>query len=113
MAEEVQGSVFRVNLDKTHPLAFGYGDTYFALIRSSNTFEYLKEGWNVGVLKKDNYTSGFVGAAIKEKLQDALILGSQPMGDGQVIYMADNPLFRGFWHSGKLMFGNAVFVVGQ
>ncbi|MBC5773787.1 zinc carboxypeptidase [Pontibacter sp. KCTC 32443] len=113
LAEEVQGSVFRVNLDKTHPLSFGYGDTYFALIRSANTFKYLEEGWNVGVLKKDNYTTGFVGSAIKEKLQDALILGSQPMGDGQVIYMADNPLFRGFWHSGKLMFGNAVFVVGQ
>ncbi|MER2995979.1 M14 metallopeptidase family protein [Pontibacter populi] len=113
LAEEVQGSVFRVNLDKTHPLAFGYGDTYFALIRSSNTFEYLKEGWNIGVLKKNNYTTGFVGSSIKEKLQDALILGAQPMGDGQVIYMADNPLFRGFWHSGKLMFGNAVFVVGQ
>ncbi|NDK54594.1 M14 family metallopeptidase [Pontibacter fetidus] len=113
LVSEVQGSVFRVNLDKTHPLAFGYGDTYFALVRSSNTFEYLKDGWNVGVLKKNNYTTGFVGSAIKEKLQDALILGTQPMGRGQIIYMADNPLFRGFWHSGKLMFGNAVFLVGQ
>jgi len=113
LAEEVQGSVYRVNLDKSHPLAFGYGDTYFALIRSANTFKYLEDGWNVGVLKKNNYTTGFVGSAIKEKLQDALILGTQDMGSGQVIYMADNPLFRGFWHSGKLMFGNAVFVVGQ
>ncbi len=113
LAEEVQGSVFRVNLDKSHPLAFGYGDTYFALVRSANTFQYLEKGWNVGVLKKNNYTTGFVGSAIKEKLQDALILGTQDMGRGQVIYMADNPLFRGFWHSGKLMFGNAVFLVGQ
>ncbi|MBB6612204.1 zinc carboxypeptidase [Pontibacter sp. Tf4] len=113
LAGEVQGSVFRVNLDKTHPLAFGYGDTYFALIRSANAFKYLENGWNVGVLKKDNYTAGFVGSAAKQKLQDALILGTQPLGKGEVIYMADNPLFRGFWHSGKLMFGNAVFVVGQ
>ncbi|NEM98056.1 M14 family metallopeptidase [Pontibacter burrus] len=113
LAEEVQGSVFRVNLDNTHPLAFGYGDTYFALIRSANAFKYLENGWNVGVLKKDNYTTGFVGAAARTKLQDVLILGTQPMGRGQVVYMLDNPLFRGFWHSGKLMFGNAVFVVGQ
>ncbi|MEJ8758245.1 M14 metallopeptidase family protein [Pontibacter sp. H259] len=113
LAEEVQGSVFKVNLDNTHPLAFGYNDTYYALIRSANTFKYLEDGWNVGVLKKDNYTTGFVGQAARKKLQDALILGTQPMGDGQIIYMADNPLFRGFWHSGKLLFGNAVFVVGQ
>jgi hypothetical protein len=113
ISEDVQGSVFRVNLDKTHPLAFGYGDTYYALVRTSDTFSFMKDGWNVGVLKKDNYATGFVGAKAKEKLKDALILGSQPMGRGQVVYLADNPLFRGFWHNGKLLFGNAVFLVGQ
>ena len=110
---EVQGSIFRVDLDKTHPLAFGYGDSYFALIRSADTFSFLDKGWNVGVLKKDNYATGFVGANTKAKLQDALILGTQDMGRGQVVYLADNPLFRGFWHGGKLLFGNAVFLVGQ
>ena len=110
---EVQGSIFRVDLDKTHPLAFGYGDTYFALVRSADTFSFLEKGWNVGVLKKDNYATGYVGAKSKEKLQDALILGTQDMGRGQVVYLADNPLFRGFWQGGKLLFGNAVFLVGQ
>ena len=113
LQDEVQGSIFRVDLDRTHPLAFGYGDSYFALIRSADTFSFLENGWNVGVLKKDNYTTGFVGADIKAKLQDALILGTQDMGRGQVVYLADNPLFRGFWHGGKLLFGNAVFLVGQ
>ncbi|MFD2245769.1 M14 family metallopeptidase [Pontibacter ruber] len=113
LSEEVQGSVFRVALDKTHPLAFGYGDTYYALVRTSDVFGYMKDGWNVGVLKKGNYATGFVGAKAKAKLQDALILGAQGMGRGQVVYLADNPLFRGFWHNGKLLFGNAVFLVGQ
>ena len=113
LLEEVQGSVYRVDLDNTHPLAFGYGNSYFALVRSSDTFSFLEDGWNVGVLKKDNYATGFVGTTAKDKLQDALILGTQELGNGHIIYMADNPLFRAFWHSGKLMFGNAVFVVGQ
>ena len=43
----------------------------------------------------------------------ALILGTQELGRGQIIYLADNPLFRGFWQNGKLLFGNAVFLVGQ
>ncbi|MCJ8164477.1 M14 family metallopeptidase [Pontibacter sp. E15-1] len=113
LQEEVQGSIFKVDLDNTHPLAFGYGPTYFALIRSSDTFSFLEKGWNVGVLKKNNYTTGFVGTSSKTKLQDALILGTQELGRGQVVYLADNPLFRGFWQSGKLLFGNAVFLVGQ
>ncbi|MDX5481059.1 MAG: M14 family metallopeptidase, partial [Hymenobacteraceae bacterium] len=113
LSEEVQGSIFRVNLDRTHPLAFGYGDTYYALIRSANTFSFLEDGWNVGVLKKNNYTTGFVGADARKQLQDAMILGTQEMGRGQVVYLADNPLFRAFWQGGKLLFGNAVFVVGQ
>ncbi|MBF9252798.1 zinc carboxypeptidase [Pontibacter sp. 172403-2] len=113
LAGMVQGSIFRVDLDKTHPLAFGYDGDYYALIRSTDVFEFMEDGWNVGVLKKDNYITGFVGAGARQKLQDALLLGTQEMGRGQVVYMADNPLFRAFWQGGKLLFGNAVFLVGQ
>lgn len=111
--QEVLGSVYRVWLDQTHPLAFGYGDTYFALLREATGFEFLKNGWNVGILKKDGYISGYVGRKAKKDLEDALVFGTQDLGKGQVIYLADSPLFRGFWHSGKLLFGNAVFLVGN
>jgi hypothetical protein len=111
--EEVLGSVYRVSLDKTHPLSFGYDGTYFALLREAPGYEFLKTGWNVGILKKDGYISGYVGKKAKPNLQDALILGVQDLGKGNIIYMADNPLFRGFWQSGKLLFGNAVFLVGN
>jgi hypothetical protein len=113
LSDQVQGSVYRVSLDNTHPLAFGYGTTYFALIQHVINYPFMSQGWNVGVLKKDIYTSGFVGARVRNKLQDSLVLGHQPMGRGHVVYIADNPLFRAFWHNGKLLFGNAVFMVGQ
>ncbi|MDO1447916.1 M14 family zinc carboxypeptidase [Rhodocytophaga aerolata] len=111
--EEVLGSVYRITLDKTHPLAFGYNGTYFALLREAPGYEFMKSGWNVGILKKDGYISGYVGKKARPNLQDALILGVQDLGKGTIIYMADNPLFRGFWQSGKLLFGNAVFLVGN
>jgi hypothetical protein len=111
--EEVLGSVHKVSLDPSHPLAFGYSGTHYALLREASGYEFLKTGWNVGILKKDGYVSGFVGKKVKNNLQDALILGVQELGKGQIVYMADSPLFRGFWHSGKLLFGNAVFLVGN
>ncbi len=114
LSEQVQGSVYRVQLDNTHPLAFGYGSTYYALIRDPLNYRFMPEGgWNVGVLKKDSYASGFTGRKARRVLTDTFVLGTQDMGRGQVVYLGDNPLFRAFWQGGKLLFGNAVFIVGQ
>jgi len=110
---EVQGSVYRVTLDVTHPLAFGYEPTYYALLRNNSTFDLMKKDWNVGYLQSGAYVSGHVGNKIKSKLQNSAIFGVQEIGRGQVIYLAENPLFRAFWQQGKLLFGNALFMVGQ
>jgi len=112
--ERVQGSVYRVQLDNTHPLAFGYGASYFALVRDPLSYRFLGEGgWNVGVIKKNSYAAGFSGQQARKKLNDTFVLGAQDMGRGEIVYMADNPLFRAFWQGGKLLFSNAVFLVGQ
>ena len=112
LANENSGTIYRVQLDNSHPLAFGYKDQYYTLKNSDAVYEYLKDdGWNVGILKKDNYMSGFVGVKAKEELRDGLVFGVQDMGRGKVVYLADDVLFRGFWENGKLLFANAVFMV--
>lgn len=113
VSDETPGSIYRINLDTTHPLAFGLGENYYALVQEAHNFDVLKEGWNVGYLKGDNYVAGFAGKNAREKLKNTLSMGVQSMGRGTVVYLADNPLFRGFWYSGKLLFGNAVFFVGN
>jgi hypothetical protein len=113
VSEETPGSVYRVDLDRTHPLAFGYPNGYFALVQNVYDYDFLKDGWNVGYLKKDNYVAGFVGKNAKPKLNNTLLYGVQELGRGSIVYMMDNPLFRGFWYNGKLLFGNAVFMVGN
>ncbi len=112
--DQALGSIYRVQLDNTHPLAFGYGDTYSALVRAPLGYRFLgKGGWNVGVIKKDGYYAGFTGSKARKDLSDTFVLGTQELGRGQVVYLGDNPLFRAFWQGGKLLFGNAVFLVGQ
>jgi len=108
------GSIYKVELDNTHPLAYGYPGYYYTLKMDDNVFEFIKEdGWNVGVIKKDNQVAGFVGTKLKDKLKDGLVLGVQQMGAGSVTYLTDNVMFRNFWENGKLMLCNAVFLVGQ
>lgn len=107
------GSIYKVEIDNTHPLAYGYPNYYYTLKRDDNVYEFIKEGWNVGVIKKDNQVAGFVGSKLKNKLQDGLIFGVQQIGRGSVTYLTDNIIFRNFWENGKLMLCNAVFFVGQ
>ena len=107
------GSIYELTMDPTHPLAFGYSDTYMSLKLGSSAFEYLDNGWNVGVAKSGVPRSGFVGKNVQEQLEQSLSFGVQNMGRGAVVYMIDNPFFRGFWHNGKLLIGNAVFFVGN
>ena len=107
------GAIYKVQMDETHPLAFGYGSTYYSLKLDSRAFEFLGNGWNVGVVRNDALTSGFTGYRAKNRLDDTLVFGVQRMGRGNVVYFVDNPLFRGFWENGKLLFANAVFLVGQ
>ncbi|NLR80478.1 M14 family metallopeptidase [Chitinophaga eiseniae] len=110
----VPGAIYKVQLDTTHPLAFGYGPYYYTLKQDAHLYGFIENGgWNVGVLKKDSYLSGFVGADTRAQLKDGLLFGVKELGSGQLIILADNPLFRSFWENGKLLFGNAVFLVGQ
>ncbi|MBO9633950.1 MAG: zinc carboxypeptidase [Chitinophagaceae bacterium] len=109
------GSIFRVEMDNSHPLGFGYDSTYYTLKQDDNIYDFFKEGmgWNVGVLKKSAQVSGFVGSKLKDRLKDGLLFGVQDQGRGAVIYLADNPVFRSFWENGKLLLANAVFMVAQ
>ena len=109
----IPGAIYKLELDNTHPLAFGYPDYYFTLKQDAGVFEFLKDGWNVGVMKKEAYVTGFAGSKVKGKLKDGVVFGVQDIGNGNVIYFAEDPLFRNFWENGKLLFCNAVFLVGQ
>ncbi|MEP6748711.1 MAG: M14 metallopeptidase family protein [Bacteroidota bacterium] len=113
ISSSMPGSIFKVELDNSHPLAFGYTDSYYTLKQDDNIYEFLKDGWNVGVIKKDNYVSGFTGNKLKDKLKDGTLFGVVEMGKGSIIFLADDPIFRSFWENGKLLFCNAVFLVGE
>ena len=105
----ITGSIIETKLDNTHPLAFGYEDTYFSLKLNSNSYALLNEGYNIAYIEEPNIVSGFAGSEAIKKLNNSMVFGEVPMGDGSVIYMVDNPLFRAFWENGKLFFVNAIF----
>jgi hypothetical protein len=113
LSKSSPGSIHRVRLDGSHPLAFGLESPYFTLKRNSQAFAYLGTGGTVGVLETSAPVSGFMGHQAQQQIDDTLIFGAQRLGEGRVVYLVDNPVFRGFWYGGHVLFSNAVFFVGN
>ncbi len=90
------GSIYKVQLDDSHPLAFGYPDYYFTLKQNRVLYDFMKDGWNVGIIKKENQVVGFVDSELKEKIKDGTVIGIGEIGRGSVIYFADDPILRSF-----------------
>lgn len=108
---EITGAIFKTRVDPTHPLAYGYGDTYFTLKLGDDSYEYLKGGTVAYLEDTPNPVAGFAGSEALKKMDKTLVFGTEEHGSGQVIYLVDNPLFRGFWENGKLFFANALFMM--
>ncbi len=113
ISNQMPGAIFKLKMDNTHPLAYGLPDYYFSLKTSSKAYKFLKKTWNVGYIEKDPLILGFAGVNTIKKMEETTVFAVQSLGRGDVIYMVDDPLFRGFWQQGKFLFSNAVFLAGQ
>ena len=107
--DQIPGAILKARLDPTYPLAFGLGNQYFTLKTDDIRYPLIKGGKNVVYLDKEWMQSGFIGTRLKNKLKETIVVSIESKGSGQIVYLADNPLFRGFWENGKLLFCNALF----
>ncbi len=105
----ITGSIFKTKVDPSHPMAFGYDDTYFSLKLNNNSYKLLKKGYNIAYMQSPENVSGFSGKTALKNLNNSLVFGEARIGKGSVIYMVDNPMFRSFWENGKLFLVNAIF----
>ena len=106
----ITGAIFKSTVDDSHPMAFGYNNSYFSLKLNNASYEYLKNGNNIAYFDEDaKKYAGFAGQKALNNIPKSLLFGEERKGSGSIIYMVDNPLFRSFWDNGKLFFVNAVF----
>ncbi len=109
-SESIPGAIYKVTLDKSHPLAYSLGNFYYTLKTDDKIYEPLSKGYNVGLLKPDSFVAGIVGKNVQSRLNTGLLFGVQSYGKGTIIYLAPDVLFRSFWENGKQLFVNAVFL---
>ena len=111
--EKIGGSILRVDLDLTHPLAFGYNDKSIPIYKNNNVFinRSKNEYSSVAVYSKNFHIDGYISDSNKKNYipNSASIVVSE-IDDGRVIIFADNPNFRGTWYGTNKLFLNAIFL---
>jgi len=111
--ERVGGIILEVELDLTHPLAFGYKNSKLPVYRNSNIWLAPSENSYATVAKYsvNPHIDGFISKKNMETfLKPSASLIVSKLGGGRVVMFADNPNFRGSWYGTNRLFLNAIFL---
>ncbi|WP_296637483.1 M14 family zinc carboxypeptidase [Polaribacter sp.] len=110
-AQVIGGAIFVANLDRSHPINFGYKDDKLALFRNSTMFMKAdKDSYNNPI----QYTSKPLLSGYISKENAAIIPNTVPFkvnrfGRGRVIVFTDNTNFRAFWFGTNKLLMNTIF----
>jgi hypothetical protein len=110
-AKAVGGAILQIELDETHPLAFGIAGGSIGLMRQGRTA--LKAPWDnpytvVGSYSAAPLLSGYLPEGYEAELAEQPAILAVPVGEGAVIAFADAPAFRAVWWVGQRLLSNAV-----
>lgn len=111
--ESIGGVILKVDIDTTHPLAFGYHDRSIPIYKNNEVWlaPSKNEYATVNKYSADAHIDGFITEKnMKEFVKPSASLIVSKLGTGRVILFADNPNFRGSWYGTNRLFLNALFL---
>jgi hypothetical protein len=110
-AQQVGGAILSVELDETHPLAFGIRGGNIGVMKRGTTV--LKAPWEnpftvAGAYAEAPLRSGYLPEGFAEKLGGTPAILAVPRGEGVIIAFADAPAFRAVWWVSQRLLANAI-----
>lgn len=108
----IGGAVFAADLDTSHPLGFGFSDRDLPVHRNV-TFTLQtpeKNPYAVPVqYKAEPLLSGYASQKRQDEIAGTPSIVAERKGQGTVILMADNPVFRGTYPGTEKLLMNSLF----
>jgi len=111
--ESLGGVILNVDLDITHPLAYGYRDSNIPVYKNNSVWLTPSKNSYATVAKyaKNPHIDGFITEKnMQENILNSASLIVSKLGSGRVVLFADNPNFRGSWYGTNRLFLNALFL---
>jgi hypothetical protein len=107
--EKIAGAFLETTVDATHPLAFGFEDERVPVFRNGTLrFHPPENPYQTAAIYGD-VIAGYVSQANRKKLKGSAAVFAIPRGEGRVIVLADNPVFRGYVRSTEPFLTNAIY----
>jgi hypothetical protein len=113
--ERIGGAIFKINLDITHPIGYGYTTTELPIYKNNKVFlKPSKSAYSTVAQYTNNpHIDGYISETNYEMLDKSASIIVSPIGKGRVVLFADNPIFRGTWYGTNKLFFNALFFGNQ
>ena len=110
-AQYIGGTIFEANLDRSHPINFGYNSDKLALFRNSTLFikADTKSYNNPIQYTKKPLLSGYISKENAKLIKNTLPFKVEKLGKGRVLVFTDNTNFRAFWYGTNKLLMNAIF----
>lgn len=110
-AQVTGGAIFEAEIDRSHPINFGFTENKIALFRNTNTFIAPKQHSYQNPIQYTNnpLLSGYISEENLAELKGSVPFVTQSMGAGRVIGLTDNTNFRAFWYGTNRILLNALF----
>lgn len=111
--ESLGGVILNVDLDITHPLAYGYRDSNIPVYKNNSVWLTPSKNSYATIAKytKNPHIDGFITEKnMQENILNSASLIVSKLGGGRVVLFADNPNFRGSWYGTNRLFLNALIL---
>jgi len=107
-SSKVAGAILDVQLDSSHPIAFGMKQRVASIKTTEDILKPLTgPGTTVGVYTRNPVLSGYMPTELRSAFDATAAILSVTHGDGRVVLMEDSPTFRGFWFGTQRLLLNA------
>ncbi|MDJ0646104.1 MAG: M14 family zinc carboxypeptidase [Flavobacteriaceae bacterium] len=111
-AQFIGGAIFEANIDRSHPVNFGYNSDKIALFRNTTVFVKPDSAMTYKPAlqySKNPLLSGYISRENLKHLSESVPFKKANMGKGKVIVFTDNTNFRAFWYGTNKLLMNAIF----
>ena len=110
-AQYIGGAIFEANIDRSHPINFGYKNDKIALFRNSTLFiKADTKSYNNPIQYTEKpLLSGYISSENAKLIKNTVPFKVQKLGKGRVIVFTDNTNFRAFWLGTNKLLMNAIF----
>jgi hypothetical protein len=114
-AQVIGGAIFEANIDRSHPVNFGYKNDKIALFRNTTVFiKPDQKSYNNPIQYTSNpLLSGYISKENAKVIKNTVPFKVQRNGRGRVMVFTDNTNFRAFWYGTNKLLMNAVFFGNQ